>query len=205
MAATSGLGQGSEFSTNGCESATSLSPPRIPPVRREEWTNATRDVFAVYEGKEGWENGSKFHLIHMLANHPVLAQGWLSYNKVLTRGHLPAKLRELVILRVARLNGSDYEWSMHVDIGQGVGVGPEHFAALQQGPEATLWSDLERHALRAADQLCTAHDIDEQTWNFLARELDVRQLLELLFLIGSYTMLSWIFAAIRLPLEGKLE
>ncbi len=189
------------FDQDGNVRAAPTGLPRIPRVRPEEWTDATRDVFAVYEGRDGWENGSKFNLIHLLANHPTLAHGWLAYNKVLTTSFLPPKLRELVILRVAWINKSDYEWSMHVVIAQRLGLGPDHFTAVQEGPTAALWSALESHALHAADQLCATHDIDEQTWTALSRELDVRQLLELLFLIGSYTMLSWIFAAIRLPLE----
>jgi 4-carboxymuconolactone decarboxylase len=73
---------------------------------------------------------------------------------------------------------------------------------VKQGPEAAVWTDLDRLVLRAADQLCETGDIDQATWDALAAELDHPQMLELLFTVGSYSMLSWIFRATRLQPEG---
>jgi alkylhydroperoxidase family enzyme len=179
------------------------SPQRIPPVPQAAWTDATRDVFAIYEGREGWEKGSKFNVIQLLANHPALAQTWLRYNKVVGDGLVPPRLREIAILRVAWRYGSDYEWASHSAMSPQVGLTPEHLAAVKEGPEAALWSELERAVLRAADQMRQAGDVDEATWETLARGLDRPQLLELLFVIGSYAALSWILNVARLQPEGR--
>lgn len=177
------------------------SAQRIPSVRREDWTDEIRDVFAINEGREGWENGSRYNLIHWFANHPELAQGWLKYNHALVRGDFPPDLREIVILRVAHLFKSQFEWDGHLLIAGAIGLGPDHFEAVIAGPDAALWSDLQRLCLRATDQLCLSHDIDDETWNALASKIDTRQIMELLFIVGSYSMLAWIFRAARIPLD----
>ncbi len=178
------------------------SAQRIPSVRREDWTDEVRDVFAIYEGPQAWENGSKYNFMHWFANHPPLAQGWLKYNHALVRGDFPPALREIVILRVAHRYSSEYEWDQHVLIAGAIGLGTEHFDAVIEGPDATLWSDVQRLCLRAADQLCLNHDIDDETWSALASHFDARQMMELLFLIGSYSMLSWVLRAFRVPTES---
>ena len=139
--------------------------------------------------------------MHWFANHPMLAQGWLKYNHALVRGDFPPPLREIVILRVAHRYKSEYEWDQHVLIAAAIGLEARHFEAVIEGPDADLWSDVQRLCLRAADQLCVNHDIDDATWNALASQFDARQMMELLFIIGSYTMLSWVLRAVRVPTE----
>jgi alkylhydroperoxidase family enzyme len=171
-------------------------------VPREHWTDEVRDVFATYEGDAARETGSKFNIIRWFANHPPLAQNWLRYSHELTRGLIEPRLREIVILRVAWRYQSDYEWHQHVHIAKQLGIGAEHLEAVKSGPEAPMWSPLERLCLHAADQLCTIHDIDDETWAGLAVALDPPRVMELLFLIGSYTLMAWVFRAVRMPPEG---
>jgi 4-carboxymuconolactone decarboxylase len=180
------------------------SAQRIPSVPRENWTDAVREVFAVYEGREGWENGSKYNFIHFFANHPPLAKAWLAYNQVLTRGAIDPILREVIILRTAHNFRSEYEWSMHMEICRHhLGMRPDHFEAIQKGPESAFWPALERDCLRAVDQLCFDHDIDDALWNALAARFDQQHMMELLFLVGSYALLSWVLHTARLPLETR--
>jgi hypothetical protein len=56
--------------------------------------------------------------------------------------------------------------------------------------------------LRAADQMRQGADVEAPTWATLADALDRPQLLELLFVIGSYAALSWILGVARLQPEG---
>jgi 4-carboxymuconolactone decarboxylase len=176
---------------------------RIPNVPREAWTDEIREVFAVYEGEDGRQNGSKFNVIQMFAQHPKLTQAWLTYNRILSTGVLPIRLHELAVLRVLDRNKSDYEWPNHVQIAKrAAGFTDAMIEAVKQGPDAAVWTDLDRRVLRAADQLCDTGDLDQPTWDGLAKDLSHPQILELLFTVGSYTMLSWIFKATRLQPEG---
>jgi 4-carboxymuconolactone decarboxylase len=174
---------------------------RMPSIPPEGWTDEIRELFAVYEGEEGRQNGSKYNFTHWFANHPELATSWMRYNHTLSRGVLDPKLREIVVLRVAHRYGSDYEWNLHVQISAPLGIGPQQLDAVKQGPEATLWNARERLCLRAADALCQQHDIDDELWNALAAQLNRKEQMELLFLIGSYTLLAWVLKTVRMPLE----
>ena len=182
---------------------TSPETCRIPNLPRDAWTDEVRDVFAVFEGEAGRQNGSKFNVIQMFAQHPKLSHAWLTYNRILSDGVLPKRLHELAVLRVLHRNRSNYEWPNHVQIAkQAAGFTDEMIEGVKQGPEAAVWTDLDRLVLRATDQLCEAGDLDQPTWDALAADLDHQQILELLFTIGSYSMLSWIFKATRLQPEG---
>lgn len=52
----------------------------------------------------------RFDIIGLLARHPKMARAFLTFNGfLLQRGELPARLRELAILRVAHTRRSAYE------------------------------------------------------------------------------------------------
>lgn len=167
-----------------------------------------RDLFATFEGPAARENGSKFKGIMMLANHPELAKAWLGYNVFLSQHlTLSKRLVELVILRIAWRYKSEYEWLQHTVIAEPLGLGEPHFEAIKQGPSAAIWSELDRLCLQAVDDLCTVSSVQDATWDGLIKHLDKKQLLELLFVAGTYATLAWVFNSARLEPEdmGKEE
>lgn len=178
-----------------------IGSQRMPSIPPEQWTDEVRDLFAVYEGEEGRKNGSKYNFTHWFANHPKLATEWMRYNHVLSRGVLDPFLREIVVMRVAHFYRSAYEWNLHVQIAAPLGVGAKEIEAIKEGPGAARWNYVERLALRVADELCTRHDIDDALWAELAAHFDAKEQMELLFLVGSYTLLAWVLKTVRMPLE----
>lgn len=170
----------------------------IPP---EGWTDEVRELFAVCEGEEGRLNGSRYNFTHWFANHPELATNWMRYNHALSRGVLDPVLREIVVLRVAHRYSCSYEWNLHVQISAPLGIGPEQLDAVKAGPDAPGWTEPERLCLRAADALCERHDIDEGLWSALSARFSPKEMMELMFLVGSYTLLAWILNTVRMPLE----
>ena len=72
---------------------------------------------------------------------------------ILSRQQLDARLRELAILRVARLSKAEYEWTQHVPIGKAVGLGDAQIAALQAGDAtASCFDATDRLVLQFADE-----------------------------------------------------
>src|SRR4051794_20263930 len=60
------------------------------------------------------ERGSVLHLYRMLLHSPPVAAGWLRYlTAIRQQCALSGDLRELVIMRVAALNGASYEADQH--------------------------------------------------------------------------------------------
>ena len=58
-----------------------------------------------------------------LVNHPKLARSWLRFaGYILSRQTLPARDREIAILRIGWLNQAPYQWEQHVLIGRRAGL-----------------------------------------------------------------------------------
>lgn len=133
-----------------------------------------------------------FDIIGMLAHHPELAQAFLHFNGfLLRRGELPARLRELVILRVAHKHHSAFEWGQHVKMGAAVGIDEAEVAALAIGNDTFTGHD--RLVLEVADELIEHGRAAWSSWQALVAELGEHAAMELIFLVGTYTLTAMAF------------
>lgn len=122
--------------------------------------------------------------------------------QLIAHGALPARDRELVILRIGWLCGAPYEWGEHVHIGKTSGLRAEEIERITQGSQAPGWSEHERALLRAAEELHTRALISDETWATLAATYDERQLIELPIVIGQYQTVAYYQNSLRLSLTG---
>jgi 4-carboxymuconolactone decarboxylase len=159
-----------------------LATPRVAPLPIDEIDPEIREKFGT---------GPVLNIFRTLANHPKLMKRWLVFgNHVLGRSTLPARERELVILRIGWLCRSAYEWGQHVVIGLGSGLSQAEIDRIPLGPAAAGWGDLERALLRATDELHADAFISDATWAALSAKLDTQQLLDLIFTVGQYNLVS---------------
>ena len=141
-----------------------------------------------------------------LALHPELTQAWHTFNgHVLLATTLSVRQRELLVLRVARLRESEYEWAQHVVLGRDVGLTDEEIDRIALGPEAPGWSRLDGALLRATDELIADAKIADGTWAVLAEELDAQQLMDLVFTVGAYEVLAMAFRSFGIELDDDLR
>ncbi len=174
-----------------------LDHPRIPPLPPSEWENETRELLAGLE-----RDGRIFNIFTTLARHPGLLRRWLVFaTHVLGKSTLPARDRELVILRMGWLCRAAYEWGHHVDIGKQAGVGPEDVQRLMQGPDAAGWNPFEAALVRAVDELHVDSFITDSTWNILAARYSTQQLLDLVFTAGQYKLVCMALNSVGVQLE----
>jgi 4-carboxymuconolactone decarboxylase len=179
-------------------------PPRIPLITREQWTDPARDVFAVMDGQEAWDNGSRFNIVNIIAHHPAVAVPFMQFNKsLLFNTTLAPRLREMAVLRVAHLSHCEYEWVQHVRIGTSIGLTLEDVEAIRTGVPLAHWSELDGLVVKAVDELESQSTLSDALWASLAKYLDQKLLLELLWIIGGYKASAWIFNAVRVPLEDS--
>jgi len=159
-----------------------LSTPRVPPLPVEELDAEIRERLG---------DGPVLNIFRTLAQHPKLMKRWLVFgNHVLGRSSLPPRERELVILRIGWLCRSAYEWGQHVRIALSSGLSQAEIDRIPSGPDAAGWTDLERALLRATDELHADAFIGDATWAALARNLDTHQLMDLIFTVGQYNLVS---------------
>ena len=141
-----------------------------------------------------------------LMHHPALAGPFLTYNNVLLQTPtLDPRARELIVLRVAWRTRSRYEWVQHLRLAPRVGITPEEIAAVADGPRADVWTPHETDLLTAVDQLIDGYCVEDDTWVRLAEQLDERQLVELVFVVGTYTALAMAFKSFGLQLDADLQ
>jgi 4-carboxymuconolactone decarboxylase len=187
--------------------------PRVAPLPREEWDDDVRAALATGFGPgavdrftaTGDDEVRVPNVVGTLMRHPALAGPFLAYNSTLLRTPtLDARHRELTILRVAARTDAVYEWAQHIRIAAGLGVTEAEIAAIGRGPDDGEWSALEADLLRATDELIDDYLVSDATWERLAAQLDERQLMELVFVVGTYTALAMAFNSFGLQLDDDL-
>jgi alkylhydroperoxidase family enzyme len=134
--------------------------------------------------------GGTQNIFRTLARHPGLFRKWMPFGGKLLNGKLPARERELAILRVGWLCQSEYEWGQHVPIGKRAGLTDDEIARIPQGPGASGWTELDATILRATDELHEDSCISDATWERLAQVYDDKQLIELVMSVGHYHLVS---------------
>jgi len=159
-----------------------LANPRLAPLSDEELPPEVRERFG---------GASMLNIFRTLAHHPKLMKRWLVFgNHVLAKSSLAPRDRELAILRVGWLCQAEYEWGQHVAIARQAGLSQQEIQRVTQGPEAPGWSDAERALLRASDELHADAFVGDPTWAALQRHYDTQQLLDLVFTVGQYHLVS---------------
>jgi 4-carboxymuconolactone decarboxylase len=194
---------------------TATAGPRLAPLPADRWDDDARAALQAGFGKEaadrflspGPDAARVPNALTTLMHHPVLAGPFLAYNSVLLFAPaLEPRLRELMVLRVAWRTRSTYEWVQHVRLAQGCGVTPAEIDAIALGADAdATWSPLEADLLAATDELIDRFRIDDRTWARLAEHLDERQLVEVVFVAGTYTCLAMAFNSFGIELDPELR
>lgn len=177
-----------------------MPEPRIPPLADDELSDAARAVLApMLDDDRAW------NVFRTMAQHPDLARRWMVFaNHVLGKSTLPVRERELAILRVGWLCGSQYEWTQHVVMGVDAGLTDDEIHRIGVGPEAPGWSELDRLILTATDELHHDHRIGDATWASLGEHWSTQQLMDLVFAVGQYTLVSMALRTFEVPLDDFL-
>jgi len=186
---------------------------RIPPLPPEEWPPEMRDALAAlrpphprlpFPRREG--RPKALNALGTLARHPELARAFNTFNgHVLFASTLSPRQRELLVLRVARLRESTYEWEQHAVLAADVGLESDEIDRIVLGPDAPGWSALDQAMLRSVDELVRDGRVSSDTWTALANELDHQQLMDLVFTVGAYETLAMAFRSFDVELDDDLR
>jgi alkylhydroperoxidase family enzyme len=178
-----------------------LRAPRIEPVKKESWSAAQKELLEPYE-----QTGRLLNVFTTMANHPDLARDWLTFaTHVLRRSSLPARDREILILRIGWLCVAEYEWAQHVRLAKAAGMTDDEIRRVSEGPDSTGLGDHERLLIRAVDELYEDAFLSDKTWNALAKIYDTRQMMDLVFTVGQYNLVSMALNSFGVQLEPGVE
>jgi alkylhydroperoxidase family enzyme len=190
------------------------TPARIPPLPPEAWPPEMGPALAALLPSEPRhplprrreDRPKGLNVLGTLARHPTLARAFHTFNgHVLFATTLSVRQRELLILRVASVRRSEYEWAQHVVLAGDAGIDDDEVDRIVEGPDAPGWSPLEQAMLRAVDELVADALVADATWEALARELDEHQLMDLIFTVGAYDLLAMAFRSFGIELDDDLR
>lgn len=171
---------------------------RVQPLTRDEITPAARaDLRASFPRAtkffaDGPHTPPMPPILGLLAHHTAISGPWLGFSgALLDHGVLDARTRELLILATAHRTGADYLWQEHVPLAASAGLRPDEMRAVR-GESAPAWANGDAALLAMVDELVSHQQVDDGTWSDLAERLDERQLIEALFVVGTYCCLAMV-------------
>lgn len=145
------------------------------------------------------ERGSVLHLYQMLLHSPAVAEGWLAYlTAIRQRATLDGAVRELVIMRVAAINGASYEADQHAPIALREGVSQAQLDALPTWEKSTAFDARLRAVLAYADAMTRQVQVPEATFAALREHFDAQRIVELTATIAAYNMVSRFLEALQI-------
>ena len=150
--------------------------------------------------------GRALNIFRTLAHHPKLIKAWLPFGTyLLSDSTLPARDREIAILRVGWLCQSGYEWGQHVVIGKKAGLSDEDVDRITEGADAEGWSAAESALLQATDELHNDSFVSDGSWAALGKHYSTQQLMDFVFTVGQYHMVSMALNTFGVQLEAGVK
>jgi len=145
------------------------------------------------------ERGNVLHLYQMLLHSPPVASGWLNYlTSIRQLSTLPGDLRELVIMRVAAINGAPYEADQHAPIARKEGLTQAQLDALPTWETSDVFSPTERAVLAYTDAMTRHIQVSDEA--YVAARTAVgsdRLMVELTATVAAYNMVSRFLEALQ--------
>jgi 4-carboxymuconolactone decarboxylase len=174
-----------------------LSEPRIPPLTKAEWGEDARLLLEPIE-----KDGRLINVYKTLARHPKLFDRFTQFGGYILRDStLPPREREIVILRIGWLCRAEYEFGRHRMVGLGAGLTEDEVRRITKGPDAAGWDAFDATLLRAADELHRDAFVTDATWAALSERYDTHQLMDLVFTVGQYNLVSMALNSFGVQLE----
>lgn len=135
--------------------------------------------------------GEPLNIFGTMAHHPKMLKRFIVFaGYFLNRGLVPAREREIVILRVGARTSSVYEFGQHTLIGRRCGLTDTEIASLAGDPDRHEWSDPDRALIAMVDDLCADDRVGDTTWTTLRSHWTDAELCELVMLAGNYRMVA---------------
>jgi alkylhydroperoxidase family enzyme len=173
---------------------------RIPLV--DENDSALATLIAKLKGARG---GKLLNLYRALLHSPSFAQAWQAFNNAIRfDSALDEQARELAIMRVAQLNGADYQFQIHATkYAPDAGITPQQITAMEGSEHSSLFQPAHRALLAYADAMTIDVEVPDAVFDRLRQYYNNKQIVELTVLIGAYNMHTRVGRALRLDPESN--
>jgi alkylhydroperoxidase family enzyme len=173
---------------------TDAADGRLTPLPPDQWDASLKPVLA--------NLGTPLNIHNVIARHPALMLSYLDFrNHIVKTSSLSGRQRELLVLRTAHNTGAAYEWDHHVVRSRAIGMTDAEIERVRHGAGAAGWTAEEALLLKAADDIHRSTEIARPTWSAMCAAFSDAQLLDIVFTVGTYLIMSTILKTAQVPDE----
>jgi alkylhydroperoxidase family enzyme len=125
---------------------------------------------------------------------------------LLMESEIGHRRRELIIMRIGWVTGSEYEWTQHWPLAQEMfGCTAEELVAVRDWRGAGCFDPVDRALLAATDELLETGDLTDETWRTCFAGLGRDAAIEMVAAIATWLLISKLARGLRVPLEEGVE
>lgn len=176
--------------------------PRVSLVEKEQAHPIIRQE--VYQERE--EQGLRvINLFKVMGHCPSIGLNFVRLVRSILQGEeLPARLRELAILRVTNLAQAKYAFTKHTAAALRNGVSPKQIDDISAWVTSAEFNELECAVLGYTDEVTQCLEVKDETFAQLRSFFSEHAIVELTTVIGFYGMVSRILLALQIELEPEV-
>ncbi len=173
---------------------------RVEMIKEAEATPELKEIF-----NNLTKNKAKIiNLYRVIAHNPRALLNFMRLgNSLLVGTDLQPKLRELAILRIAKLAGSEYEWAQHYPIAIELGINEKQIKTISHWNNTSNFSDLERAVLQYTDEVAQIVTVKDETYQTLQKHLNQRAIVELTLSIGYWGMVARVLVPLQVDIDAQ--
>jgi len=166
---------------------------RIPLVNLDEQPEPIRE----WAGRRG-----NLNVFRLLANAPAVFSGWTQMvDELFASPTFDPRMREVIILRVAHLQGSAYELGQHVPLARTAGLTEREIETICGSDTFDGFALGERTALNVVTELCRTHRLSDESFASAHTVFGDEAFTELLMIVSCYYGLALVLNAADLDVD----
>jgi alkylhydroperoxidase family enzyme len=166
---------------------------RIPPLRPDEFTVQQKALVGA------WSN---LNFSRVVVQHPGMYEVFLPYiARLVTESSLTPRDREILIIRTLAIAEDIYETHHHILIARKAAMTDTEIEAVRSDGEGL--SPFDKLLVQAVDELLSEQNISEETWAGLSERYTKAQMMEVVFLVGCYTVMGMLTNSFGIPVETE--
>lgn len=176
-----------------------INKARIAPLPASQWAPGDAEILGSLGRGE-----QTIDVFKTCLQHRALCRAWMPFTRYVlgSENPLSRREREILILRASWNCNADYDWAHHVPAAKQAGLSDAEILRVSKGSAADGWSRTDRLLLQAADELHKDYFITDATWQGLkGAGYSDQQLVDVIFTVGQYTMVSMFLNSAGVQLE----
>lgn len=144
-------------------------------------------------------------LYRVLAHAPNMLRAFSGVGRGLRHeAKTPRVLRELIVLRVAQLTHSNYEWSHHKSMALEAGATAEQLRDLAQWQTSSAFDARERAVLRCTEEIHTIA-LSNESFDELRLHFEPAEIVEIVLMASHYQAVARVIQGLDVDVEPAYE